>query len=130
MKTLRFHILACIAALVLVLGGGCYYDDVIFPTAGEIQGDVSFSADIVAIFDKDCNTSGCHSTGNQKPDLSSANAYNSLTNGGYVNISYPEESELYLWMKGLKTAPMPLSGSNTSYTANVLAWIKQGAQNN
>lgn len=130
MKTLKFHILTCIVAFLLLLGGGCYYDDIIFPTAGEIQGDVSFSADIVPIFNKDCNTSGCHSPGSQKPDLSSANAYQSLTNGGYVNISFPEESELYLWMKGLKSAPMPLSGSNAGHSANVLAWIKQGAQNN
>lgn len=129
MRILKFHILLSIAVLVLALGG-CYYDEVIFPTAGEVQGDVSFSADIIPIFSKDCSTSGCHSTGGQKPDLSSANAYNSLLNGGYINISYPEESELYLWMKGLKTVPMPISGSNAGYTANVLAWIKQGAQNN
>jgi hypothetical protein len=129
MRVLKFHILVSIAVLVLALGG-CYYDEVIFPAAGEVLGDVSFSADIIPIFSKDCSISGCHATGGQKPDLSSANAYNSLSNGGYINISFPEESEVYLWMKGLKTVPMPLSGSNASYTANVLAWIKQGAQNN
>ena len=130
MKTSRFQILTAILALVLILGGGCYYDDVIFPEVGDIQGDVNFSADIIPIFNANCNTSGCHSPGGQKPDLSSTNAFTSLSTGNYFNISAPEDSEIYKWMKGLNALPMPPSGSNATNTAKVLAWIKQGAQNN
>lgn len=115
---------------VLFVGGGCYYDNVIFPDGGEVTGDVSFSSDILPIFENDCATSGCHSTGGQKPDLTPANAYTSLINGNYINTSSPEDSELYLWMKGLKGLPMPPSGTDATNTAKVLAWIKQSAQNN
>lgn len=115
---------------MLVLGGGCYYDNVIFPDGGDIQGDVTFTTDIIPVFEKDCSTSGCHSPGGQKPDLSSANAFTSLSSGNYINTTSAEDSEIYLWMKGLKALPMPPSGSNAANTAKVLAWIKQGAQNN
>lgn len=130
MRTSRFQLGAVLLVLVLMFGGGCYYDAVIFPEVGEVTGDVSFSADILPIFDKDCNTSGCHNTGGQKPDLTSTNAYSALTNGGYLNTASPEESELYLWMKGLRAIPMPPSGAKPVDNAKVLAWIQQGALEN
>jgi hypothetical protein len=122
--------LTVLLGLGLMMWGGCYYDNVIFPDGGEVTGDVSFTADIIPIFDKDCNSSGCHNPGGQKPDLSSANAFTALANGNYINTSAPEDSELYLWMKGLKALPMPPSGSDAGNTAKVIAWIRQGALNN
>jgi hypothetical protein len=130
MRTSRFQFLTVILALVMMVGVGCYNDYVIFPDGGEITGDVTFSADILPIFNKDCSLSGCHVSGSQAPDLSSANAYTSLTTGNFVDPASAEDSELYRWMKGLETLPMPPSGSNASNAAKVLAWIKQGAQNN
>lgn len=129
MRNSRFQLVTALLTLI-ILGGGCYYDNVLLPSGEDIQGEMSFTADIIPIFDKDCNTSGCHTTGGQKPDLTAANAYTSLTNGNYINTSSPEESELYLWMKGLKGLPMPPSGTDATNTAKVLAWIKQSAQNN
>lgn len=129
MRNSRFQSITALLTLI-ILGGGCYYDNVLLPNGEDIQGEMSFSADIIPIFDKDCNTSGCHNTGGQKPDLTAANAYTSLINGNYINTSSPEESELYLWMKGLKGLPMPPSGTDATNTAKVLAWIKQSAQNN
>lgn len=110
---------------------GCYKDKtVILDTGEEITRTVSFSNDIIPIFNKSCNNSGCHSAGAKAPDLTAANAYLSLSAGNYMNSSTPQNSELYLWMTGKKGTPMPLSGPDKDYNALVLAWIKQGAQNN
>ena len=117
--------------LMLFAIAGCYKDrTVIFDTGEEITRPVSFAADIIPIFDASCNGSGCHNKGGKTPDLTSSNAFNSLTIGNYVNTGTPESSELYLWMTGKKASPMPPNGINKDYNALVLAWIKQGAQNN
>ncbi len=123
-KTMRF-----LAGFTILLFVGCYKDrTVIFDTGEEITREVKFSADIIPILNSSCNISSCHSAGAIAPDLSSANAFTSLT--GYVNIGNPLSSELYLWMTGKKGTPMPVSGINKEYNALILAWIKQGAQNN
>lgn len=131
MKTLHrtLRLLAC--SVVAVILQSCYYDEVIpvEEPVGDV-GNVSFSADLIPIFNSSCNNTGCHSAGGQKPDLTAPNAYNSLINGGYINIAVPESSSLYLWMRGENGTPMPLSGPDATYNAKVLAWIEQGALNN
>lgn len=121
-----------IAAVVSgVIITGCYKNTVVMnDLSEEITRPVSFSGDIITIFNKDCNGSGCHNAGGIAPNLSAAGAYNALTGGNYINKDDPKNSELYLWMTGKKGSPMPLSGSNNEYNALVLAWIKQGALNN
>lgn len=124
-------IIGFLAGFTLLLLIGCYKDKtVLFDTGEEITRPVSFVSDIVPILNSSCNTSGCHSTGGISPDLSAVNAYTSLSNGGYINSNNPQTSELYLWMTGKKGTPMPTSGINKDYNALVIAWIKQGAQNN
>ncbi|HEX6334780.1 MAG TPA: hypothetical protein VFZ78_11175 [Flavisolibacter sp.] len=130
MKNFRkaYGFLAGCAVLLLI---GCYKDKTVyFDTAGNITETVSFAGDIIPIFNNSCNVSGCHNAGGKAPDLSPANAYNSLVNGSYFNTSDPEASEIYLWMTGKRGTPMPLSGVNRDYNAYILAWIKQGALNN
>ncbi len=118
-------------AIALALVTGCYKDrTVIFETAEEITRTVSFSNDIIPFMNSNCNTSGCHNTGGRAPDLSAANAFNSLSGSGYLNTGNPEGSELYLWITGKRGTPMPVNGVNKDFNALVLAWIKQGAQNN
>ncbi|MDZ4748072.1 MAG: hypothetical protein SH808_06260 [Saprospiraceae bacterium] len=129
MKKSRFQMLTVMLAFTLFAGWGCYNDAVIYP-AGDFKGEVSFTGDVIPIFNADCNTSGCHNPGGIKPDLSPANAYISLTTVGYINTGAPEESELYRWMKGLEAVPMPPSGSDALNTSIVLAWIQQGALEN
>jgi hypothetical protein len=120
-----------LAAFTMLLFVGCYKDKtVIFDTGAEITRTVSFTQDIVPMFNKSCNTSGCHTAGGIKPDLSVVNAYTALTNGDYFNTTTAESSLLYQWMTGKKGTPMPTSGVNKDYNALVLAWIKQGAKNN
>lgn len=119
-----------LSAAVSLLSG-CYKDKtVIFETGDEVTRTVSFTGDILPIFNNSCNTSGCHSAGGRSPDLSVANAFTSLTNGSFINTSDPLSSELYLWMTGKKGTPMPVSGINKDYNALILAWLKQGANNN
>lgn len=120
-----------LAGIMVFFLAGCYKDrTVYFDTGEEITRPVSFAADIIPIFNASCAVSGCHVKGSQTPDLTASNAYNSLTIGNYYNTEVPESSEIYLWMTGKKNTPMPPSGINKDYNALVLAWIKQGAQNN
>ena len=122
-----------LATVVFMVGllSGSYKDKTLLQDTGdEITRTVTFTGDIIPLLNKSCNTSGCHSTGGIAPDLSAANAHISLTTGNYVNTATPQNSELYLWMAGKKSSPMPLSGVNKDYNALILAWIKQGAQNN
>lgn len=119
------------AGFTMLLLTGCYKDKtVIFDTGTEITRPVGFAADIIPIFSKSCAVSGCHTAGGIKPDLSTANAYASLTVGGYYNTTTVESSAIYQWMAGKKGTPMPTTGINKDYNALILAWIKQGAQNN
>lgn len=125
-KTIGF-----LAGLTMLVFIGCYKDKtVISDTGEEVTRPVSFSTDIIPLFNSSCNTSGCHSTGGKAPDLSANNAFNSLSGGSYLNAGDPANSVLYLWMTGKKGIPMPTTGINKDYNALILAWIKQGAQNN
>lgn len=120
-----------LASAVFVIFSGCYKNmSVVSETGEEITRTVSFNSELIPMFNGSCNMSGCHNSGGKSPDLSPASAYVSLINGGYVNTENPEASELYLWMTGKKGTPMPVSGINKDYNSLVLAWMKQGAQNN
>jgi hypothetical protein len=120
-----------LAGVTILLLIGCYKDKtVIIDNTEEITRTVTYANDILPIFNKSCNISGCHSSGGIKPDLSAVNAYNSLTVGNYFNTTAAANSTLYLWMSGKKGTPMPTTGINKDYNALVLAWIKQGAKNN
>lgn len=124
-----------ILGLILTSGviffiAGCYKGATVVTDTPAITRTVSFSQDIIPIFNKSCNTSGCHSTGGQSPNLSASTAYNSLNIGNYISKSTPESSIIYLKMTGKRGTPMPVSGINKDYNALILAWIKQGANNN
>ncbi|MFZ4543747.1 MAG: hypothetical protein ACOYOA_06840 [Saprospiraceae bacterium] len=108
----------------------CYKDSTVYPDTEEITRQVSFTTDILPIFNESCAVSGCHSNGGKAPNLSTASAFNSLTVGNYINTGDPESSVLYQWMAGKKATPMPIVGINKNYNALVLAWIKQGANSN
>lgn len=108
----------------------CYKDRTVIAEVPEITRTVSFSQDITPIFNSSCSMSGCHSAGGQVPNLSTNNAFNSLTVGNYIDKNNAANSLLYLKMTGKKGIPMPVSGVNKDYNALIYAWIKQGASNN
>ena len=118
-----------LAATIFFLSG-CYKDKTVILDEAAVTKTVSFSKDLIPILNKSCNTSGCHSSGGQTPNLAEANAFNSLSVGNYYSKSAPESSLIYLKLTGKKGTPMPVSGVNKEYAALVLAWIKQGANNN
>lgn len=96
------------------------------PEKKPIPETLSFSGDIIPIFNNGCNTNVCHGPGSTPPDLSPDNAYNSLMDGGYVDTTTPEASILYTTMKSGSMKPYTYPGDEEI----VLAWIQQGAENN
>lgn len=90
--------------------------------------DVLFSTQIVPIFTNSCVS--CHKAGGTAPDLTAANAYNSLKNMNLVNTAAPETSKIY-------TYPGPVSPNTHTWKKYsgaeaqlILTWIQQGAKNN
>lgn len=123
-------VITCILlVLVAVMLDACY-NDLVVPTPTVVTQEVSFSQDIVPIFNAKCNTVACHNASGISPILTEASAYSSLVNGGFINTQDSENSELYQWMKGNRSVSMPPSGINNTDNALVLAWITQGALNN
>jgi len=104
----------------------CQYDW-IEPVEPALPDVVSFSAHLLPVFNRSCNSAGCHATGGVAPDLTPANAFNDLFARNQIDLATPENSKLYT-----KCAP---GGSMNKYCLPgdwdiMLKWIQQGAQNN
>lgn len=133
-----FLSLLIIASVILTLGSleSCYSDEYIIETEPiDTTRIVSFSNDIVPVFELKCNDSSCHASGAVEPDLTPANAYQSLLDGNFVDINSdpldPGNSELYLWLVGAGgRLVMPPTGTDPDLNAKVLSWIFQGAMDN
>lgn len=125
--------LAVIAAPIIGLQS-CYEVATVMPnnTGSEVTVPVSFSKDLQPLLNANCNMSGCHTNGGVKPNLAADKAFGSLDNGGYLDKGNAGNSSFYLWLTGKKGTKMPPNGPNNPSNINqlVLAWIKQGAQNN
>jgi hypothetical protein len=120
-----------IGLLLAFFAPGCYNGTLIDVGATlEITRDVTYTADVVPILEKNCSLSGCHSAGGIEPDLSADKAYGSLTNGGYIEVANPANSRLYGLLSGRLAPTMPVGGKDPEIAAIILAWINQGAQNN
>lgn len=126
MKSLKFIMFAGIMCLL----GSCYYDDPPEPVPIDPE-LVFFQSSIVPIFEKSCNSTGCHNTGENFPDLTQENAYNQLVGGGYVNTTLPKSSSLYLRITGNSAGPlMPPQGRMSPTDIElIVAWINKGALN-
>jgi len=123
MKTLKYLMIVALAGFILC---SCEYEWIV-PDKVPIPDVVSFSSDVMPIFNNGCNTTICHGAGAEPPDLSEGNAYNSLIAGGYVDTDTPEASIIYI--------SMTTDGSMERYVQTgdddlVLAWIEQGALDN
>ncbi|MEA3479646.1 MAG: hypothetical protein U9R60_15790 [Bacteroidota bacterium] len=103
----------------------CEYEWIV-PDDPEMPDVISYSNNIQPIFDRSCNTSGCHSSGGPSPNLSTEVSYNELLGDGYVNVDDPESSTLYTSVRfgSMKAYAQP------GDAAYILKWIEQGAQNN
>lgn len=119
--------------ILMVAVSGCYKTTTVVVNPGsQITAEVSFSKDIVPIFEKSCSAaSGCHTAGGKAPDLTAANAFKALTDGSYMKAIDPDNSVIMLWLTGKKSPVMPLgAGPDADINAKVYAWINQGAKNN
>ena len=129
--TLKWISFACFAFVILGLSS-CYSD--IFepePIVIDPVDTISFSTQIVPLFESGCNLSICHATGGAFPDLTPANAYNSLIDNGFVDTNDPTKSELYFWLIGDEGRDiMPPQGRDEELIELVLGWMSQGALNN
>jgi len=122
-----------VVVMIMLILAGCYKADTLYPSKdSQVNKEVSFVKDIIPIFNQKCAISGCHGSGSHTPDLTASKAYNSLMNGGFINVSDPKNSKLYLRLTGKLTPVMPLAGPNNPSNINalVLTWITQKAKNN
>ena len=116
---------------ILFFFTACQYEFIELYTPPPIDptADVSFANEIVPIFTTDDYCTSCHDVGEKPPDLSAANAYQSLVNGGYVVSNDPEGSLIYTYCKPGATTHVWDSYDN--YQAElVFTWITQGAKDN
>jgi hypothetical protein len=122
-KTRILHLLAILALTAGMVS--CEYEWV-EPEVVVLPQKVSFASDILPVFNKSCNMSGCHAQGAVAPDLSAANAFTDLMNRGLINTEQPAQSPLYLSVFSGSMKKFSTSADN----ALILKWIEQGAQNN
>jgi hypothetical protein len=95
---------------------------------------VSFSKDILPVFNQYCSTSGCHAGASPSGNLNleTAVAYAQLTRKGkgYIDTLTPQYSVLFSSMNATYN-PMPPTGKLDKCTIDkVLNWIQQKAKNN
>lgn len=116
-----------IAILFLLgLSLSCEYEKMEEPDLDSIPEVISFQEHIIPIFEARCSNTSCHG-GTVSPNLTIENAYFDLTNGNFLNINNPENSNFYKKITG--------NGSMAQYAndldrAFILKWIEQGAEDN
>ena len=116
-----------LGALTILLNS-CFYDEVVVFEG--LPKNASLKNDLQPIFDRDCNLSGCHDEkSTHEPSLVSANSYNALLTGGFVNTLDPEKSVLYI---AITEGGMPegRGALSTNEKKIILGWITDGAKNN
>ena len=123
-------ILSSLIGLLVIIATGCY-KDILDPGQDPSAPPqaVSFSGDLVPLFEANCATSGCHdAVPAHRPSLTAANAFNAIISGGYVNTLVPASSVLY---GEIKSGSMPPTGAlKASDAQKILDWIRNGAPNN
>jgi len=127
MQKIKGSIVLLVGMMVLVYS--CYYEYPPQPLPLDPD-QVSFNTHILPLVSTKCGTPSCHD-GTKTPNLLPENAYNSLRSGGYLNLTFPEESLLYISItEGVGGLLMPPSGSLSQLDKDViLTWIAKGAPN-
>jgi len=92
--------------------------------------NISFSQDIIPIFNQSCNSIGCHNNGGIAPNLSAENAFQDLRNKNMLDLDNPPNSVIYKRMTDVQN-PMPISGIlSEKIQRTILVWIEEGAKDN
>jgi hypothetical protein len=100
----------------------CQYE---FIEIEEVEGTISFSEQVIPIFEAKCTS--CHSpTGTMTSiDLSADVAYQTIVNKQYIDLDNPEQSIIY--DKAIINHGSVYSNTEAQ---TVLLWIQQGALDN
>lgn len=128
----RYFILLFLGVLFLA---GCEYTFVQYPDANvdpptpDPENPISFADKIIPIFTNGNYCTACHDTGKTAPDLSAANAYNSIVSMNLVNLTDPAASKLYEYIL-VSTSTHPQKYYASSQAEKILLWIQEGALNN
>jgi hypothetical protein len=135
MKNIKKAIVYILGTMSILIIAGCYKAATLYPNPDDVtlvNKEVSLTSDIIPVFNQSCAISGCHVSGGTSPDLTASKAYNSLINGGFVNIADPKSSKIFMRLTGKITPAMPLNGTTNPSNINalVLTWITQQAKNN
>jgi hypothetical protein len=120
--------------LCMSLFAACTYEKAELKVECGLPETVSFSNDIVPIFNKHCNTAGCHSGPSPQAglNLEASIAYSQLmsSGSGYVDTVTPKYSVLHAYMNSASD-PMPPTGKLDQCTVDLIyKWIEQKAKNN
>ena len=112
--------------LLLILLGfqSCYYDVIINEEETETEAK-SFSSYVLPVFRSSCVS--CHDGIITLPDLTDANAYQSLTLGNYLSVTDPEKSVLILKIRSGHPYQDALAEGEIQ---QLISWIKEGAKEN
>ncbi len=124
-KILFAYVLICIFGLI-----SCEYEafEPVKVVIDSPPGGLSFSTDIIPIFDKSCNGSACHTTGHFKVDLTPPNAYADLFAKNMIDTVAPTNSKLYT--KLTAAGSTHLTKVEAGQPETILKWIEEGAKNN
>ena len=93
---------------------------------------VYFQNEILPLLVSNCAVSGCHDQATAKKGIILTN-YASIIHTGDINLSNPQESEIYKVLNeggDDRMPPPPASEFTAEQKAKVLKWIEQGALNN
>jgi hypothetical protein len=127
MKKVSFYLLGYLFTLMML--SSCNYD-YINPEPVVIPKDsIKFSTQIEPIFNVGNNCTSCHSTGGQIPNLTTGNAYNSINNATFINLTTPETSLIYVHPLAA-TAAHAWKKYSAEQSVYILKWIQEGAKNN
>lgn len=105
----------------------CEYEYIV-PEEVVLPDVVSFTDDIIPIFDSSCNTTGCHTAGHFAVDLTPDNAYSDLFAKNMIDVDNPADSPLYT--KLIEVGGTHDGRSTPAQQQLILKWIEEGAEDN
>ena len=123
-----FHFLMLTSLMAFM--ASCSYDFIEYPYVAppDPNDTVYFAEKIVPIFSTDDKCTSCHKPGATNPDLTAANAYNSIV-PALINTTDAEASSIY-WFPNPNSTTHMWKKLSTSDADLILLWIQQGALNN
>lgn len=134
---LRFLIISAALTALIILIQSC--DDTLVTNDIDQRyipdSNVSYSANLMPVFQLKCATSGCHNSESLAAGINMLD-WNSFTIEPYIIRGEPDISTMVLMVEGSiqPTMPPPNYASSIPFTADQIrglkVWIKEGAKNN